>query len=290
MVHRLLACVAVLLALLPAPPAAAEPALWRIRQGATEIDLFGTMHELPPGIDWLSPRIAAAVDASDTLVLELVAPDDPSVIVGLIGRLGYSPNEPKLAARVAPSKRAQLDRAIAATRLSIDRLDPMETWLASIVLGDATLARFGLAAANGVETTLTARVRARGAAVIGLETMEQQLSFFDTLPETDQRQLLDGTVDDTVTAEADTAKLLKAWTGGDTATIADSFRGDSFNASPLTRRVLITERNARWADWITSRLRQPGHVFIAVGAAHLAGSESVVALLAARGIVAERLN
>ena len=44
---------------------------------------------------------------------------------------------------------------------------------------------------------------------------------------------------------------------------------------PLIYKRLITDRNANWAKWIDKRLEQPGTVFIAVGAGHLAGKGSV---------------
>ena len=284
LVPAILACL-----LAAAAPAAAEPALWRIHDADTEIVLMGSMHELPADTGWLSPRIAARVDAADTLVLEAVIPDDPSVIAQLIARLGYSPGLPKLDARVAPSRRARLDAAIRTTRVSMDSLDLMETWLATIVVSDAVLEKFGLSPANGVEATLTARVRAANKPILPLESLEQQFGYFDTLTETDQRRLLDATVDDIATARADIEELTTAWLAGDTATIAAAFRKDAFAATPAIERALMTDRNMRWADWLKARLATPGKVFVAVGAAHLAGPNSVQALLAARGILVEAL-
>ena len=40
----------------------------------------------------------------------------------------------------------------------------------------------------------------------------------------------------------------------------------------------------RWADWIAARMQTPGTVFVAVGAGHLAGKDSVLVQLAERGI------
>ena len=48
--------------------------------------------------------------------------------------------------------------------------------------------------------------------------------------------------------------------------------------------MMFTERNARWADWIRARMQTPGTVFVAVGAGHLAGKDSVLVRLAERGI------
>ncbi len=271
-----------------ATPAAAEPGLWRIADADTEIVLFGTVHALPPGTAWLTPRIGRRVDAADTLVLETVIPDDRGVLGQLIAAMAYSPKLPKLGARIAPSRRGALDRVVRDTGLAIDALDRQETWYAAIVIGDATLEKLGLAAADGVEAALTARARAAGKPVTGLETPAQQLGYFDTLPETDQRALLDATVDDATTARADSDRLIAAWAAGDTNAIASGFN-DSLRATPRLARVLLGERNARWADWVAARLAQPGKVFVAVGAAHLAGSDSVQALLAAKGLKVERL-
>ena len=278
----------VVAALLLAAPAAAEPALWSVRDADTEIVLFGTIHALPPGGEWLTPRISRRVDASDTLVVETVLPEDPGAMAQAVTRLGYSPALPPLSARVAPSRRGKLTSAVRDTGLAIAALDRMETWLAAIALGDATMTRLGLDPAAGADATLIARVKAAGHRAVGLETPEEQLGYFDTLPETDQRALLDATVDDVATARADTTRLLAAWQAGDTAAIAADFK-DSLRATPRLAKVLLTDRNARWADWIVARLAQPGRVFVAVGAAHLAGTDSVQAKLAARGIKVERL-
>ncbi len=274
---------------LAAAPVAAEPAMWRVHDADTEIVLMGSMHALPADTAWLSPRIAARVDAADVLVLEAVLPDDPSVVAGLVSRLGYKPGEPKLAQRVTPKRRDKLTAALRTAAVSVDTLDPMETWLAAIVISDAILAKLGLTAKNGVEAVLTARVRAADKPVTPLETLEQQFGYFDSLPEPDQRAMLDATIDDVTTARADTDRLVRAWSSGNTTAIAEEFRRDAFASTPIVIRVLLRERNARWADWIKARLRQPGKVFIAVGAAHLAGPESVQAMLAARGVQAERL-
>ena len=41
----------------------------------------------------------------------------------------------------------------------------------------------------------------------------------------------------------------------------------------------MRQRNANWAKWIERRLAQPGTIMVAVGAGHLAGNDSVLAML-----------
>ncbi|MCX7676523.1 MAG: TraB/GumN family protein, partial [Alteraurantiacibacter sp.] len=52
---------------------------------------------------------------------------------------------------------------------------------------------------------------------------------------------------------------------------------------------LLIQRNANWVRWIERRLEQPGTVFVAVGAGHLAGPGSVQDQLQERGHVVSRI-
>jgi len=65
---------------------------------------------------------------------------------------------------------------------------------------------------------------------------------------------------------------------------------ESLEATPELAQVLLIQRNARWAQWIKQRLTQPGTVFIAVGAGHLAGKGSVQEQLKALGISSARVK
>jgi uncharacterized protein YbaP (TraB family) len=60
--------------------------------------------------------------------------------------------------------------------------------------------------------------------------------------------------------------------------------------NPELRDTLLRQRNQRWAAWIQRRLQRPGTVFVAVGAGHLAGGDSVPAMLAEAGLKVERLQ
>ena len=59
---------------------------------------------------------------------------------------------------------------------------------------------------------------------------------------------------------------------------------------PEVGKLLLTDRNARWAQQIDERMDRPGTTFVAVGAGHLAGAESVQRMLEARGMKVTRLQ
>jgi uncharacterized protein YbaP (TraB family) len=82
-------------------------------------------------------------------------------------------------------------------------------------------------------------------------------------------------------------RMLKVWNAGDAEAMEKTMNEGI--SDPVLRRVLLENRNRAWAEWIDQRLDQPGTVFMAVGAAHLVGSDSVQAFLKQRGIGSERV-
>lgn len=272
-----------------AVPAGARPAMWVVRDADTEVTLYGTMHALPAGTDWLSPVAIRQFDAAGSLVVEAVIPQDRFALAPIVARLGIRDGLQPLPARVPKPLASRVVMAAAAAGVPLLALNRMETWLAAITLSEAALTRAGITAASGVEPALTARAKAGGKPVIGLETVEQQLRFFDALPEADQAALLTATVDEVDGIKAEAQKLVALWQVGDVETIARDF-GKEARASPTLARVLVTDRNARWATWIAGVMREPGKVFVAVGAGHFGGANGLVAMLKAKGLTVERID
>ena len=77
--------------------------------------------------------------------------------------------------------------------------------------------------------------------------------------------------------------LVDAWGKGDQATL-DKLMNEGMESYPGLYDALLTNRNANWVKWIKARMEKPGTVFMAVGAAHLVGKDSVQAQLAKQGI------
>jgi uncharacterized protein YbaP (TraB family) len=158
-----------------------------------------------------------------------------------------------------------------------------------MVLFGTTVQSLGVSSADGVEERLKTQFRTTGKPIEGLETLEQQLGFFDTLTEPQQRDFLESVVDQKGDDAADFGKMLGAWSHGDEKGISASFDKD-MKSSDVLRTVLIARRDQHWADAIVSRLGQPGTQFVAVGAGHLVGPDSVQAMLAKLGYKAERVE
>lgn len=270
-------------------PEGPRPALWKLSDRDTTIYLFGTIHLLPDGLEWRTPAIERAIAETDTLVLETEIGSDVMAAAQTLMRLGVSPGLPPIADRVPAERRDELRTMVAAAGVPERALDRMETWAAALTLLTANFKQAGLSAEAGVERGLDAAYRSAGKRIEGLETPEQQFGYFDALSEEAQRRFLLGMLDDPARAQAEFKAMLDAWRRGDTDAIARTF--DSETAlSPELREVLMTRRNAAWADWLAKRLEKPGTVMVAVGAGHLAGNDSVQRMLRARGLRARRVQ
>ncbi|MBC2777460.1 TraB/GumN family protein [Parasphingopyxis marina] len=265
------------------------PALWRVSDEDTTVWLFGTIHMLPSGFEWRNPAIDAAIASSDELVLETVMSGEQSESALLLMQLGITPGLPPIGERVPEEVHPQLAAMIARGPFPESFLNGLETWAAALMLVGVTLNDLGLDSESGVEEQLEQIFNLAHKRVTGLETPAQQLGYFDTLPEDAQRNFLATVIDAPDDVRAEFQAMLNAWITGDEAAIAETFDSEMAEFAAL-RAALLTNRNARWAQWVGERLDRPGTVFLAVGAGHLAGGESVQDFLSRAGLEVVRVQ
>jgi uncharacterized protein YbaP (TraB family) len=283
---RLLAGAALLLASLCAT---AKPALWVAKDADTTIYLFGTVHLLPNDTDWHNDTLDRAVADSHTLYIELTD-DDPANMMALVLRYGMDAAHP-LTSQLDAAE--QLRLSTAATKAGVpggmQALNMMRPWLAALTLTTAPLLKAGLDPEHGVDKQLQARMVAAGKTVLGLETAEKQMRFLADMPHAVQLDFLRSAMRDVDKGVAQLDEVIDAWKNGDVATIARLEDEDMRQTAPELYQRLLVARNQAWATKIAAMLQQPGTIFIAVGAAHLAGPDSVQAQLNKQGIETPRL-
>jgi uncharacterized protein YbaP (TraB family) len=273
-----------------AEPAAASPALWKVADEDTTIYLFGTIHLLPKDTKWRSPAFDKAAAGSDALVVETVIDEsNPGATLGELFKLAMSPGLPPILERVPAEKKGALQAAITKSAIPLQALDKMETWAAAFMLLGVQFQSLGLDSGSGVESVLKKQFKDGGKPIDQLETNAEQLGFFDRLSEDAQRNFLISVLDDPGAMKDQFGGMLDAWTRGDVKAIGDSFNRDLAEATEL-KEALLVKRNANWANWVKSRLDRPGTVLVAVGAGHLAGDQSVQAMLEHQGVQVTRVQ
>lgn len=270
-------------------PTKGKPALWHVEGPGGEAWLFGGIHALPADIKWITPKMIRAMDASDRLVLEVVGLENSAEITRIFETLGHSDGQPPLAQRLPPELREAGERLRGQGRINPAKFATLESWAAALTLAGAATADLGMVREAGVERVLAARYRKRDKAVIGLETPARQFTYFDQLPEEDQRAMLASVVADANNAASAYRDMVTGWLAGDPDRLAQAANRGLLQR-PQIREQILVRRNRDWADQIADMLKLGARPFVAVGAAHLAGEGSVQALLEARGFTVTRLQ
>ena len=273
----------------PAPQGGAGPALWVVRDADSTIYLFGTVHVLRPSTLWRWAPVEAAFDSADELWLEISNPDDQAALVPLIQQHGLSPARP-LSSLLTEAEQAELGEAARSIGMTAAQIDVFRPWLAGLTLSVSPLVKAGYDPQSGVEIALKARALAAGKPVNGLETVDEQVRILAGLPEDAQLAFLRSTLESYEDATVDLDRLVDAWSRGDVRTVERYGVSDMRRESEVIYRALLADRNANWAGQIQRMLDGQGTAFIAVGAAHLAGDDSVQRLLERRGVRVVRVH
>jgi len=240
----------------------ARPAIYAIADGDTTIYLFGTFHVLDSKVRWFDGAVERAFDKSDELVVETVPPQQP---------VKSAPPLPAGMAKVTPTASF------------------LATTQDAVRAGNAQ----GMNLSDGADMVLLKAAAEQGKPVEPLETLQSQFTMFSKIPaETPPAPAAATQPADKARAEAlnQAMSLLEsAWAKGEHGVFTAMLKGMK-SSSPNAYRIMFAERNSRWADWVAARMRTPGTVFVAVGAGHLAGPDSLLVRLAQRGMISRRVR
>jgi uncharacterized protein YbaP (TraB family) len=278
------------LALFACAPALADPALWVAKSPTTTVYLFGTVHVLPKDARWHDPAIDKALAASGTLYVE-EDDDDPVTMQMLVLKYGMDLQHP-LSGHLDDADRTRLSAAAKATAITggIATLNAMRPWLAALTITVAPIIKAGYDPKSGVDKQLEREFKTAGKPVDAFETAQGQIRIFAGMSQALQMELLRNALDDYAKGPAQFRMLVKTWQAGDVAAIDRNVDGGMRKHYPKLYRVLLVDRNRKFARRIATLLKQDGIVFVAIGAGHLAGPDSVEAQLRKLGITTARVQ
>jgi uncharacterized protein YbaP (TraB family) len=281
---RLASATAALALLLVAPPALADPPLWRVMGPHAEVDLFGSVHLLTNRTTWKDPALLAALSKADAVWFEIPLGDaSQAETLDLIRQKGQLPAGQTLSGLLPPGLYARAAALAKQEGLPEASLQRMRPWMAELFLSLLYFQRQGASASLGVEPQINAAAppaAARGA----FETVAEQIDLFADDPLTEQVASLKQTLDDIDTDPGLYARLADDWQAGDVKglvrEVIDPMRAED---EALYQRVLVA-RNRRFAARIEQMARGDRRVFVVVGVGHLVGPDGVPTLLRADGL------
>lgn len=264
---------------------AGQPALWTLKDDDTTLYILGTVHLLRPDLEWRSAEIDAAMAAADTVVLEVdtASPEAGREMMKFVTTQGMFTDGTQLTSFLTEAETAELTAALEIVGLPIEAVQPMRPWYAAMNISVMQLVNDGFNPEAGVEKTIENEVAAHGATFGYLETVDQQLGEFARLDNCAQVEFLMATAGALDQGTEMLDLLVAEWADGDVAGLGALLASPEAFGSEEAYAALLTNRNARWTPLIAGMLDEPGTRLIAVGAGHLAGEESVIAMLRAEG-------
>ncbi|KUO49594.1 MAG: hypothetical protein APF78_05075 [Sphingomonadales bacterium BRH_c3] len=264
----------------------ASPLLYRVSVGSGEPQawLFGTIHSLPSRTQWRTPELETAIADAGMLMVEIAALENEPGIRAIYSRLATTPGQPDVGLKVPASHRPRLFSMIHESGFTPGEMSGTETWAVALLL--AQLGDTG-ESANGADRAIIREFLGRE--IAEFEGAEKQLGIFDSLPESEQRDLLTGVIDDFDRHRKDPGELRRAWLAGDEAALVKATESGIL-ADPELRAALLTDRNRDWIGQLLPEIERGRKPMVAVGAAHLVGPDGLAAMLRQRGYKVTRVQ
>lgn len=258
--------------------------LWEITGTRNHVVLLGSIHTLRPSDYPLDPAIAAALDEADVVYMELDMDDlDPAASAGTIAALARDPRGRQLPELLGPAVWTSALEQGRKIGMDLTTLAPFEPWYAAIVITQLRLAELGFDASSGVESHIVASAAESGKEIRGLETLEGQLKTLDALSPGAQRTFLQLTLEEAASIGDEVDDMVAAWKAGDTPALEREML-DSVREQPEVYRSLILKRNEAFSQAIAGLANDSQDYLVVVGTLHLVGEDSVLNMLAKRGL------
>ena len=283
----------------PAAPAVAStasasapvPLLWKVSDRDNSLYLLGSFHLLKPDDYPLSKDIDAAFADAESVLFELdpATLTAPDTIAKYQKAAAYA--DGKTLTQVLPAAtREKLDRMLAVTGQSAAVMDGVEPWAVSVGLVMGISQALGFKPEQGLDRHLMDRAAKAKKPAAGLETVDVQIAALDGAPHAEQIAGLDEFLADPKKSIGELQSMHAWWRAGDVAKLDGTLRAEMARKTPVSYRMVNTDRNKAWLPKLEARLKDgKDDTLVVVGALHLLGSDGVVEQLRARGYTVERV-
>lgn len=239
--------------------------------------LFGTMHMIEKEYFIFPDKLEKIVKKSEQLVMELAGlPSQKEAMKYVLLPEGtffdYFTKEQTDSILIWAKKEFKMDEA--AFRATMSKMKPF------VVVQMATQLQL-MGKTESYEMTLEEIAKTNKLAISGLETIEQQMSFFDDLSKEQQAEMVMEGIRDSEKAIQSMKEMEVLYQGQNVDSLYLMIQGEGGVISTESADFL-DKRNAAWVPKIEELIKEK-RCFIAVGAGHLGGPNGVIRLLEQKG-------
>lgn len=264
-----------------AAQAATAPFLWQVQTPKAKHYLMGSVHLLPENAYPLPPALDAAYKGADTLVFEsdIAALSDPKTQLQM---LAEAKADSGLKAQVGDELYARVRAYAENNGLPPELCDNFKAWFCALTLELTSFQASDYRPDLGIDQHYYALGNSAQKTILWLEEPAAHLKLFTAMPDNVAAQLLAAALDEHGSGGISPDDLLKAWQGNDVAAL-DALVAQFKTEQPLLYERLLAARNRAWLPRLQKLLAADHTQLVIVGAAHLVGSDGLVALLKAQG-------
>lgn len=267
-----------------------QPALWAVRDADSTLYLYGTIHMRKQGAAWGGPAAEKALaEAAEVWTEVEIDPARDAELAPVVARYGLDGSR-TLSSQLSPARAKQLRDVAASLGLPMATVEQMRPWYAGLTFSILPMMRAGYDPAAGVDRNVDRVAEAAGKRMRWFETGEEQIRFLAGFDDALQVEMLEDTLDEVAKGPAVLERMERAWEVGDDRTLANEMVAELARDFPELYDVILKRRNAAWVEVLSREMAGAGVDFVAVGAAHLVGPDSVQAMMQARGFRVERVS
>lgn len=252
--------------------------LWEIsgRGLAKPSYLFGTIHLICPTDFSLSDSLKSTLSRTQQVALEMDM-DDPGMMAGMMKTMNMTAGN-ELKKLVTEQEYQRLDRFFKdSVHVGLAMFERAKPFVLMGPLFNTVLD----CQPQSYEMALVELAGKQKSEVIGIETLEEQMAIFDTIPYTDQAKMLLNLIDSLPSARKEFKSLVALYKAQNINELYGMTLKSEFGMEG-NEEVMLFARNQKWIPRIR-RIASAKPTFFAVGAAHLGGERGVIALLRKEG-------
>ena len=266
-----------------------QPAMWRISDDDTTVYLYGTLHSVKNHFNWWSEEAQAALERSSTIYVEVTENTPKDEQQRVLQTYTRNPEGVVLSDFLTKAQETEVRAAADEVGLTWQKLSNFTPGFAGNELVSAQLEQDGVEPNKTTDSMIVAKAKEHGLELRAFASFERQIRYLAEMSAEGQVAWLMDSLERDDPDSFD--RLFQAWYWGDTQALeAEAISGQK-EKLPEAYEVLIMGRNSEWAAEIDRVLdEETGSVFVAVGAGHLVGPDSLQSMLEKEGHSAVRVH
>jgi uncharacterized protein len=261
--------------------------LFEVRSDKRTLYLFGTVHLGKLDFYPLNIAVTRALATSEYLAVEADISDEGSVAKEMAELAMYSAAD-SLDKHISPALSERTQHVLEENKFAKETAMKMKPWMLGMTLTMLDIVKTGYSPVYGADLFLLGLAKEMHKPVVELESIHGQFELMDGLAASEQQAFLADTIDELESGKlrSELVEIINAWAKADSSELEAILKTQEASMTPNEKKIyakLITDRNATMTDRIEEFVRSSNQYFVAVGAMHLLGKDSIVARLKEKG-------